>query len=113
LRLNLEPAAGSVDTLSEGQEGASPEHKITLRSQLDVTADVSFDAHVRYVDELPDRQVPDYTSLDLRLGWTPRPELELAIVGQNLLEARHPEFGSPVGRREIERGGYAELTWRW
>jgi iron complex outermembrane receptor protein len=113
LDLDLAPEPGSGDTTSASQEDASPRHRVMLRSLVDLTPDWTFDAVARYVDELPGQQVPDYVSLDLRLAWTPHDDLELAIVGQNLLEARHPEFGSPPGRAEIERGAYLEATWRW
>jgi iron complex outermembrane recepter protein len=55
--------------------------------------------------------VPSYVSLDLRLGWRPVPNWELAIVGQNLLDKRHPEFGAPATRQEIPRSVYGKVTW--
>ena len=52
--------------------------------------------------------MPAYTELDLRASWRATDDLELAIVGRNLLHASHPEFGAPGPRRvEIERSLYA------
>lgn len=58
-------------------------------------------------------EVDPYASLDLRLGWRPRKDLELSLVGRNLLEGRHLEvvqeaFGFPV---EVERSVYGQLKW--
>ena len=66
------------------------------------------------VSRLPRPVVPSYTALDLRLGWRASNGLELSLVGQNLLDASHPEFGAPTPRREeIERGFYGRATWRF
>ena len=32
---------------------------------------------------------------------------------QNLLHARHAEFGAPATRKEAERGVYGKLVWRY
>ena len=39
---------------------------------------------------------------------------ELAVVGQNVLDNQHPEFG-PAGplRAEVEQGVYGKVTWRF
>ena len=81
---------------------------------------VELDARLRFVDELRvvdngrTGTVPEYFSLDLRLGWRPRQNLELSIVGQNLLDNRHPEFGFPnANRHEIQRSVYGKVTWQF
>jgi len=49
--------------------------------------------------------------MDTRLGWNPSPSLELAIVGRNLLDKQHPEFGGPgPTREEVLRNAYVKLT---
>jgi hypothetical protein len=40
-------------------------------------------------------------------------QLQLALVGQNLLHDRHIEFGSPATRGEIERSVYGKATWQF
>jgi outer membrane receptor protein involved in Fe transport len=47
----------------------------------------------RYVDELSALGTPSYITMDLRLAWRARKHLELAVVGQNLLDTYHWEFG--------------------
>jgi iron complex outermembrane receptor protein len=56
--------------------------------------------------------------MDLRLAWRPRKHLELAVVGQNLLQAYHYEFGpttETLGNEatEVPRGVYGTVTWRF
>ncbi len=96
-----------------------PRHQITLRSVFDLPADLEFDAALFYVDGLPDvtptlrsNNVTQYVRLDLRLGWKPLDWLEVSLIGQNLTDARHPEFND-VQRNEstqMPRSGYARVT---
>ena len=68
----------------------------------------------RYVDRLSAINVPSYISMDLRLAYRPRKHLELAVVGQNLLQKHHQEFNAyPQGPvTEVPRGVYGTLEWR-
>ena len=61
----------------------------------------------RYVDSLP-RDVPSYISMDVRMAWHYR-NWEVSIVGQNLFDDRHPEFGT----LEIPRSVYGRISFRW
>ena len=88
----------------------NPRHQAQIRSALDLPGSTSLDLVLRYVGELPAQRVPAYTSLDLRFAWRPAPRLELAVVGQNLLDPHHPEFGGGV---EIQRGVYGLASLRW
>ena len=92
------------------QEGDSPRHQFFVRSSFTLPREVALDLTVRYVGELLNQQVPAYTTADARLAWQPTSALELAVVGQNLLDPRHPEFGAPASRREVERSLYGKVT---
>ena len=50
------------------------------------------DSWLRYVAGFDNGGVPGYFNLDLRVAWHLRKNLELALVGQNLLTDRHQEF---------------------
>jgi iron complex outermembrane recepter protein len=100
-------------------EGATPRHQFGLRSMLDIGAAVTLDAYLRYLTAI--RQLPPitagtgfpgYAELDLRAAWQATSALELSLVGQNLLAARHIEFGAPESRGEMQRAVYASLAWR-
>jgi iron complex outermembrane recepter protein len=114
MRLRLLP--GSNDAVSLTAAGQSPRHQLHLRSSLDLQPGLQLDLVARFVDRLPAEGVDRYTSLDLRLAWTPRPGLELALAGQDLLAGSHAEFGPdviPTQATAVKRSGYGKLTWRF
>ena len=90
-------------------QGSNPRHSFSIRSYLDITPQVDFDLWLRYVGRLPERNIDPYTVFDARLAWRPRPDLDLSIVGQNLLESAHSEFSS----LEIERSVYFKIDWNF
>jgi iron complex outermembrane receptor protein len=57
--------------------------------------------------------VPSYVELEARVGWKPAPDVELSVVGRNLLHDHHPEYGYPGPmREEVPRSVYAKLDLR-
>jgi iron complex outermembrane recepter protein len=113
LRIDIRPKPGSTDTTAGSSESHDPERYFLLRSSLDLPGHWELDAAFRYVSRIENQQVPSYGELDVRLGWRPRPELEFSIVGQNLLHDHHAEFEDVAMRREIERGVYGTVLWRF
>jgi iron complex outermembrane recepter protein len=118
LRVHIRPDRGSTDRSFGANESHDPERWLTLRPSLDLPGNWEADATLRYVGRIENDNVPAYTELDVRLGWQPLATLELSLVGQNLLDRRHGEFGavspfSALTRREIERGIYGKLVWRY
>ena len=121
LQMQLDLDGDSRDTFSESAEGVSPHHQLSLCSSMDLGSDLEFDLGVRYVDNLPSLDVGSYFTLDARLGWNPSENLEVSVVGQNLLDHHHPEFATPSGLNlptkgvtlpaEVERGVYGKITW--
>jgi outer membrane receptor protein involved in Fe transport len=96
-------------------EGNDPHHQFLIQSMINLPANIEFDSVLRYVDKLNQLGplVPGYFSLDLHLGWRPTPNWEFAIVGQNLLDRRHVEFGAPATSPEIPRSVYGRITWKF
>ncbi|VAW88322.1 TonB-dependent receptor; Outer membrane receptor for ferrienterochelin and colicins [hydrothermal vent metagenome] len=104
-------------------ERESPVHQLQVRSYYDINSQWQVDAIVYYVDKLKVRdaiaaknqEVESYVRLDLRLGWRPTSDIELSIVGQNLTDPSHPEFGSVpfIEATEIERNVYVKLNWTY
>ena len=115
LEIHLHRTRGSSDLSTERTgEGSSPHHQVVLRSLLDLGWNIQFDSTFRYVDALPAPGIPAYLAVDLRLAWSPRKNLEIALVGQNLLDDRHPEFTPTfIGteRTEVERSLLATVRW--
>lgn len=117
LEMQLHPKNGGSDIGSEqGLEGNDPHHQAQLRGSLDLPFNLELDAWFRYVDKLATRGVSDYSTIDLRLGWRPSKNVEVSIVGQNLLDDQHPEFSPTTIRTqftEVERSVYGKITWRF
>jgi iron complex outermembrane receptor protein len=100
------PATVTVPT----GEANDPADQVVLHSILDLPAHLQVDAVARYVSALPapTPRVDDYYSLDVRLGWQWR-HVELAVVGQNLVNEHHSEFGVQT----IPRGLFGKAAIRW
>ena len=99
---------GGVNVSSSVREGNDPEHQFTFQSIVDLPANFQFDVSGRYVNTLPSPKVPEYFTLDARLAWQYK-DVEISLVGQNLTESRHREFGT----QEIPRAVYGKVTLRF
>lgn len=104
---------GSMDLSAGDLASNDPSHYLSLRSSHDLAHNVQLDFGVRRVGRLPRPAVPAYTELDARIAWQPRPEVELALSGQNLLKASHPEFGAAATRQRIERSVLLTMSLRF
>ena len=113
LRIHIWPNAGSTDTSRGAAESHTPDRQFFLQSSLDLPAHLRLDAGFRAIADIANQQVPAYAELNARLTWQPTANLGLSVVGQNLLQRRHAEFGAPATRREIERGVYGLVEWRF
>ena len=111
LKLHFARKPGSTDPNPGASESHDPNHQFSLRSLLDLAANLEFDNALRYVSRIDNQSLPAYAELDSRLGWRPSTALEISILGQNLLHRRHAEFGTLPGRREIERCASLRLVW--
>jgi iron complex outermembrane receptor protein len=106
-------AAPDPFKMVEMYEGSSPRHRVVLRPLLTLPKGWEIDQTYRYISALPSRAVDAYHALDLRLGWRARSGIELSVVGQNLLQGHHVEFGHDPGPAvAIRRSVYASATWR-
>jgi len=94
----------------------SPEHQLSLRSNMNIGNTLNLDIWARYIDELSIQGVDSYVGLDTRIAWQVLPSLALSLVGRNLLDSSHLEFQEEFGSNvavEIERDFIAELTWQF
>ena len=90
-------------------QDSNPRHLFSVRSYLDITPQIDFDAWFRYVSRLPERDIDGYMVMDARIAWQLNTDLELSLVGQNLLESGHSEFSS----LKVERSIYAKIDWKF
>ncbi len=96
--------------------GDTPEQQIVLQTRIDLPRNVELDTILRCVDQLPAQGVDAYVTLDARLAWRPTEDLELALVGRNLIQSEHPEFIPTIIHTEpaaVQRSVYGNLTWRF
>ena len=101
--------------LGFSRTGQNPRHQFSLRSSLNLSDELDLNLWLRYTDELPSLNIDNYFTLDARLAWRPNENLELSLVGQNLLE-QHQEFTSEVGDApptEVERSVYGQIKWNF
>jgi iron complex outermembrane recepter protein len=114
LRTRFSAAPGSQDVSGGRGEGNDPPYFFSIRSYLDLPSGLAVDSLFRHVGRRPAPVVPSYSELDVHLAWAARPGWELSLVGQNLLQPRHPEFGVPSPRRiEIQRGVHVRSAWQF
>ncbi len=109
LETRVETGVANLDAEFEALlfDESHPRNQVSLRGAWNLLDPLELDIWFRYVDRLSDADVDSYNTLDARLAWTPRPGLELSLVGQNLLQPNHREFSSI----QIERGVYLKVDW--
>jgi iron complex outermembrane receptor protein len=90
---------------------SDPNHYWSVRSSHDLGNRQEFDITLRHVGALSKPAVPAYTAVDARYGWRIRPGLELSLIGQNLFDPRHAEFGAAPQRSEYERALAVRVAW--
>jgi len=110
LQVQLQRDATSNDVTQRGQARDSPHHSFFLRSITNLPGRWEIDGMLRYVEGLPHQRVEGYSTLDVRVAKHVTEQLELAAVGQNLLQEHHREFG---GGTQMQRGAYGQVRWRW
>jgi iron complex outermembrane recepter protein len=111
---------GAFDLNDAHNETADPSERWSLRSSLDLPHQTQLDIALRGVGsrELNDGptlgRIAGYTEMDVRLAWQAFEGCELSIAGQNLLHARHVEYGFPNGSEiEIGRSVYGKIAWHF
>ena len=114
--LNYEQSsiATGIETL-----GQPAEHMLSLRNHWKIHPQVSLSSWLRYMDNITKSDfgtLDDYWTLDLQLAWKPDDALEFAVVGQDLLESTHQEYGAdnlyPLAS-DVERRMYVQARVIW
>jgi iron complex outermembrane receptor protein len=114
LHMGLEDKPGYTDTggLLASYEGSSPRHVVGFQSLINLPKHFEFDQTFRYSSGLSAQGVKGYSTADVRLGWRAGEGLDFSVVGQNLLQPYHHEFGGDPGPLVgIKRAVYAKITW--
>ena len=78
-----------------------PRNMLFMQSSHNIGCNWQFDLMGRYADQLSDvptigvlgpTSVPSYFEMDARLAWRPYDDVELFVVGRNLLDQQHNEW---------------------
>jgi len=99
--------------------GVSPEQRMSLRGSISIRQELDLDFWFRYVDsnfavgEKNTTTIDAYATLDVRLAWRPCKQLELSLVGQNLLQDSHLEYvnENQTLPTTIDRSMYGKASW--
>jgi iron complex outermembrane receptor protein len=112
--IDLKRNPTSTDFSVMDLENNDPEFQWSLRSHMDLPSNWEFDQSLYYVDALKSQQVQSYFRLDLRVGWRPSKNVEVSVVGQNLLDDQHQEWGNDRiqtnDRNLVERSVFGKLV---
>ena len=114
LEMHIKKAPNSLDIGSgPGIEGSSPRHQVLMQSGFDLAKGFTVDLLYRYVSALPGQSVRAYSGGDVALAWNMTPHFRMSVVGQNLLQPHHAEFGTDPGALvQIKRSAYAQISWQ-
>ena len=120
MRIQAIPGALDVGT-AQTVEGGSPRSQVMMQSDLDISKNLQFDVRYRYIGDLACpakdssavcQRLAGYSSADVHFAWQVKPQWEVSVVGQNLLQPHHVEdVGDPNTLVGIVRSGYVKLTW--
>jgi iron complex outermembrane recepter protein len=116
LQMDLKTRGATPSVTELVEKSGVPEHQFLLWSDADLGRHVEWGIGVRHVDELKAQLVAGYTALETRLAWKPTPNIELALIGRDLLDPEHREFAPSIltfRRVEVDRAVYGKLTLRF
>jgi iron complex outermembrane receptor protein len=113
------PLAAEVDL-----KNTNPRHQVSLFSNMAFADNWGLDMWLRYTDKLNTHgdtmttpaPVNAYMALDMRVFWQPIKQVELSLVGQNLLADTHYEFAQDkfnLTRSAIEKAFYGQVSWKF
>jgi iron complex outermembrane recepter protein len=119
LHMSLRDKAGFTDTgnLLSSYLGSSPSSEVGFQSLFNLPKRFELDEAYRFTSALPAQGVGSYSTADVRLGWHvgigDGGVLDFSVLGQNLLQPSHTEFGGDPGPLVgIKRSVYGKITWR-
>lgn len=114
MKKKLKVKPGKTDMNNATAESDDPENQVLIQSMFDAGRRMEAGFVFRYVSKLPVADVPAYAGVDVQLSCKVTRNVMVSVIGQNLLDDRHPEFvPSSPSPREIPRGINARLTCRF
>ncbi|UOA10069.1 TonB-dependent siderophore receptor [Methylobacter sp. S3L5C] len=110
-----------INNMPFTQTNISPQQRMSLRGAFSPWQSIDLDFWLRYVDSnfsvgsFGKTTVKGYATLDLRAAWHPIKDIELSLVGQNLLSPNHLEYiaENQTFPTLINRGMYGKVSWKF
>ncbi len=112
LRMDKHPLGSGLAQVAVSTQ--SPQNQASLRWQMDIDRRTQLDFWLRRVGGFGNSGSPVafYNALDARIGWKPNRNLDIALIGQNLLDRRHVEYSSSFAEvTQIPRSAHVKATW--
>jgi len=105
-------------------EDANPQHQVSLRTNLHLAKRWQANVWLRYVDsfaasgrELTETldTIDSYVTVDLNVSWQATDQMNVMLIGRNLVDGGHLEFFSEylAPMTEIEPSVLGKITWRF
>lgn len=115
-------APGSTDQFgssSAERSGSAPRIQAGIQSRYSISDRWTLDAQALYVGRVYSQSsgfaAPAFLRLDARIGWKATPDMEISLVGQNLLQASHVEGVDVLNSRpnRVARAFYLQWNWKF
>ena len=116
MHINSDSIIKHLDSATGSADKVSPRHQASFRSNYDLSERLQFNLWLRYVSsvDLGGRRI--IKKMDNKLAFKPTKNVELFLVGQNLLSESHREIlpdSIPSVPTNIPRGIYVGAAWRF
>jgi iron complex outermembrane receptor protein len=118
--LRVEFTYGYVDASIRSPESpsaqTSPYHQVAARLLYQVSDSLGLNLTARYVGLIPSSGLGDYVDLDVRAQWNLNENLDLSLIGRNLVGGERneyePEFVFAGGASMTRPSASIQLNWR-
>jgi iron complex outermembrane receptor protein len=104
-------SSGSVNTY----ERSTPRHMVSVQSKVDLPWRLHFDQMYRFISDLPAQKVEAYQTMDCSFGAPLGRHASVQVVGQNLFQPHHYEWGTGDPAQPlvgVSRAAYVQVSFR-
>ncbi len=111
-----EPPPTTFNQAASDLHRQSPRHQANLRSQMDLDNDIALDFWLRHVSDIPAQGINAYVNMDARVGWKPVKDIELSLIGKNLLDDQQSEIRQAFitgPQADVERSFHVRASWNF
>lgn len=92
MRISSNPLTKDFDPSVSGADKVTPQHRISLRSNYDLSDKLDINLWLRYISNIAYYNLPGYVTADAKVSYRPAKNIELYVVGQNLFSRNHQEL---------------------